>query len=114
MKKTQNRIKGTSFNLASTTTFDPVSLVPIHPTQPSPREIVATARQMRGLMEMDKDIQTNEGFADIEFFKEEERILEMKEKHSEILFKVERYCIVIFALLCVLFNIFYWPYLLYA
>ena len=114
MKRNKRRIKETSFNLASTTTFDPVSLLPIYSNQPSPRQIVATARQMRGLMDMEKDIQSNEGFADIEFLKEEERILQMKEKHSEILFKVERYCIVIFALLCVLFNIFYWPYLLYA
>ena len=56
-----------SFNLASTTTFDPVSRLPIHSIQPSPRESVATARQLRGLVNMEKDIQSNEGFADIEF-----------------------------------------------
>ena len=108
------RIKGTSFNFASTTTFDPVSWLPIHSTQASPRESVATARQLKGLVNMEKDIQSNEGFADIEFPKEEEIILKMKEIQSEFLFKVERYCIVIFELLCEVFNIFYWPYLLYA
>ena len=67
LNKCQKRIKGTSFNLASTTTFDPVSRLPIISIQPSPRESVATARQLRGLVNMEKDIQSNEGFADIEF-----------------------------------------------
>ena len=75
-----------------------MSWLPIHSTQPSPRESVATARQLKGLVNMEKDIQSNEGFADIEFPKEEEIILKMKEIQSEFLFKVERYCIVIFEL----------------
>ena len=102
-------------NLVPCDTFDPVSLLPItHPTQPSPREIVSVARQMRGLIDIEKDLSSRVDLADIEFLKDEENILEMREKHSEIIFQVERYCILIFALLFIFFNIFYWPYLLYA
>ena len=100
--------------MVSQRTFDPVSLLPVQAFHPSPREIVAVARQMRGLMDVEKSFASSEGLEDFEFHKQEEKILEMKEKQSEILFKVERYCIVVFAFMCIIFNIFYWPYLFYA
>lgn len=91
-----------------------MTLLPVQATQPSPRKIVAVARQMRGLIDVEKSIGCGEGIDDFEFLKQEEQILEMKERHSEILFNVERYCILVFAVMCILFNIFYWPYLVYA
>lgn len=91
-----------------------MTLLPVQAIHPSPREIVAVARQMRGLMDVEKSIGSGEGLEDIEFLKQEQQILEMKERHTEILFNVERYCILVFAVLCILFNIFYWPYLVYA
>ena len=69
---------------------------------------------MRGFIDMEKDLSSREGLPDVEFLKDEENIIEMREKHNEIIFQVERYCIFIFALLFIFFNIFYWPYLLYA
>ena len=101
--------------MVSCGTFDPVSLLPTtHPTQPSPRETVYVARQMRGLIDIEKDLPSGGDLVDIDFLKDEEKILEMREKHSEIIFQVERYCIYIFGLVFIFFNIFYWPYLLYA
>ena len=113
-KGRQNKRKNTSFNFVPQRTFDPVTLLPVQAIHPSPRKIVAKARQMRGLMDVEKSVGYCEGIDDIEFLKQEEQILEMKERHSEILFNVERYCILVFAVMCILFNIFYWPYLVYA
>ena len=61
-------------DFAPSGTFDPVTLLPItHPTQPSRKEIVSVARQMRGFIDMEKDLSSRGEIADVEFLKNEEQ-----------------------------------------
>ena len=99
-------------NLGNTSqNFDPVTLQPVsNPLKPSPTlqdELLSSARKERSLDSI--------GYSECPAESQDylyQKILAEQEKHKEILFRIERYGIIIFALFFIFFNAFYWLHLL--
>ena len=88
-----------------------VSLQPmIQPLQPSTAaQIVSGIRKEASLDTIDNSEFPNGG-PDPEY----EKLLAEEERQREILFTIERYGIVVFAIFFIFFNIFYWLHLLHS
>ena len=109
----RNRCKVNSSNFLNTSNnIDPVTLQPVtqplKPSQTLQEELLSTARQERSLDSMGY----SECPAEAQDFSYEQ-ILAEQERHKEILFQIEQYGIIIFAVFFIFFNAFYWLHLLF-
>ena len=88
-----------------------VSLQPmIQPLQPSTASALASGVRREVSVDTIDNSEFPGGGADPEY----ERLLAEEERQREILFTIERYGIVVFAIFFIFFNIFYWLHLLHS
>ena len=88
-----------------------VSLQPMmQPLQPSAAAQIATGVRREMSHDTIDDSEFPGGGPDPEY----ERLLAEEERQREILFTIERYGIVVFAIFFIFFNIFYWLHLLHS
>ena len=91
-------------NIAFGNPIDQNTLQPLTMT-----EIVSAARRKRNMSMTDQSEKLSLDDHDLEY----EKILLQQEKNKELLFLIERYAIIMFALFFMLFNVIYWLHILW-